>query len=56
VASGRHVPTRGGELRAVATSAFLGARGTAPTSALAARRLSGEQSNTSLLYGSRLIL
>ena len=56
VASGRHVPTRCGELRAVATSAFLGARGTAPTSALGARRLSGEQSNTSLLYGSRLIL
>jgi trehalose synthase-fused probable maltokinase len=56
IATGRRFPTRSGEVRAVPTSAFGGGRGTVPTPGLRARRLSGEQSNTSLLFGDRLIL
>jgi maltose alpha-D-glucosyltransferase / alpha-amylase len=47
------VRSRRGTLRAVQTSAFARLRGQGP---LDITRLSGEQSNTSLVYGNRLIL
>jgi maltose alpha-D-glucosyltransferase/alpha-amylase len=50
-----HAPTRRGAVRAVKTEAFARARG-AGDEALRVSRLSAEQSNTSLVYGDRLIL
>ena len=47
------IRSRRGTLRAVQTSAFARLRGEGP---LDITRLSGEQSNTSLIYGDRLIL
>jgi maltose alpha-D-glucosyltransferase/alpha-amylase len=51
----KQVPTRNGQVRGVPGAAFESLRGPADVS-LALRRTSGEQSNTSLIYGDRLIL
>jgi maltose alpha-D-glucosyltransferase/alpha-amylase len=51
----RQIPTRHGVVTGVQSTAFAGARGPADTP-LAALRPSAEQSNTSLIYGDRLIL
>ena len=49
----RDVPTRRGAVQSVPTTTFAALRGEGP---LEVSRLSAEQSNTSLLYGNRLIM
>ena len=56
IAGSRTIPMHDGEVRALPTSAFDATRGTARAKPLKVRRLTGEQSNTSLLYADRLIL
>jgi len=56
IAERRRIPMRAGEIRAAPTSAFAEAHSAAPSAQFHVRRLSGEQSNTSLLYADRLIL
>jgi len=51
----RHLTTAAGEFRAFVTSAYPEVRGPAEEP-LPMRRLQGEQSNSSIVYGSRLIL
>jgi maltose alpha-D-glucosyltransferase/alpha-amylase len=53
IESRRTLASRGGTIRALATSAFDALRGDGP---LPVKRSSAEQSNTSLFYGERLIL
>jgi maltose alpha-D-glucosyltransferase/alpha-amylase len=52
----RAIRLRQGTVNGVPTSAFEAAKGLAPAHALRPRRMSGEQSNTSVVYGNRLIL
>lgn len=51
----RHLPSSAGEIRGFVTTAYAEARGPLEEP-LAIRRLQGEQSNSSVIYGSRLIL
>jgi len=55
IEQGREFPARQGSIRALATMAFDAARGPRDER-LTSRRGSAEQSNTSILYGDRLIL
>jgi trehalose synthase-fused probable maltokinase len=55
LAAGREIRLRRGLVRALPASALAGS-GAGELSALAPRRLSGEQSNTSIVFGDRLIL
>src|SRR4030095_14481288 len=50
-----HLPSAAGEFRAFGTSAYPDVRGPAEEP-LPMRRVQGEQSNSSIIYGSRLIL
>jgi maltose alpha-D-glucosyltransferase/alpha-amylase len=56
IAEGRRIRMHAGEIQAAPTSAFAEARSHAPSAQLRVRHLLGEQSNTSLIYGDRLIL
>src|SRR5439155_15900036 len=51
----RHLTSAAGEFRAFVTRAYPEARG-AVEEPLSLRRVQGEQSNSSVIYGSRLIL
>ena len=55
IAQGRQVPSRHGSIRGIPSTRFAAIRGPAET-ALGVRRVSAEQSNTSLIFGDRLIL
>jgi maltose alpha-D-glucosyltransferase / alpha-amylase len=55
IADGRQIRTRGGVLSGIPGGSLSSLRGPA-TEALTQRRASGEQSNTSIIYGDRLIL
>ena len=55
IESSQHLTSLGGEFRAFATRAYPAERGPAEEP-LPMRRVQGEQSNSSIIYGSRLIL
>ena len=55
IESSQHLTSLGGEFRAFTTRAYPAERGPAEES-LPMRRVQGEQSNSSIIYGSRLIL
>jgi maltose alpha-D-glucosyltransferase/alpha-amylase len=56
IESGRTIRMRHGTIRAARTEAYDEIRGAESAATLAARRVAGEQSNTSFVYGSTFIL
>jgi len=55
IADGEQTGSRGGRIRGIAGTQFAAIRGAAESS-LAVRRVSAEQSNTSVIFGDRMIL